>query len=257
MKRRRLARILLTAVDLEPWHSCIAHLVYPAADAPVPGIERRLLTCCVQDRYASCDTPAHSDFTAADQGPWEHKVRASMGMDAEARSRDQPLQQQAAPECSKGRYSANNRTNPCPASIHTEQYLLGLWYALKCTHNTATLLHASPHIFPVTPSVVACCPDLNSFSCSNAYPHRFESAGPSNQNGLQLKSFRIDKGLEAHIQLPKTYQAFPGIMNGGAVGGLFDCHGNWTAAIALMDHSSLPKPPLTLTTEVLVRPAVP
>ena len=41
-------------------------------------------------------------------------------------------------------------------------------------------------------------------------------------------------------------------MNGGAVGGLFDCHGNWTAAIALMDHSSLPKPPLTLTTEVLV-----
>ncbi len=42
-------------------------------------------------------------------------------------------------------------------------------------------------------------------------------------------------------------------MNGGAVGGLFDCHGNWTAAIALMDHSSLPKPPLTLTTEVLVR----
>ncbi len=42
-------------------------------------------------------------------------------------------------------------------------------------------------------------------------------------------------------------------MNGGAVGGLFDCHGNWTAAIALMDHSSLPKPPLTLTTQVLVR----
>lgn len=44
-------------------------------------------------------------------------------------------------------------------------------------------------------------------------------------------------------------------MNGGAVGGLFDCHGNWTAAIALMDHSSLPKPPLTLTTQVLVRPS--
>lgn len=45
-------------------------------------------------------------------------------------------------------------------------------------------------------------------------------------------------------------------MNGGAIGGLFDCHGNWTAAIALMDHSSLPKPPLTLTTEVLVRPHI-
>ena len=87
--------------------------------------------------------------------------------------------------------------------------------------------------------------------------HCCDYAGPSNQNGLQLKSFRIKNGLEAHIQLPKTYQAFPGIMNGGAVGGLFDCHGNWTAAIALMDHSSLPKPPLTLTTEVLVRLPVP
>lgn len=41
-------------------------------------------------------------------------------------------------------------------------------------------------------------------------------------------------------------------MNGGAIGALFDCHGNWTAAIALMDHSSLSKPPLTLTTEVQV-----
>ncbi|DBA68313.1 TPA: hypothetical protein ACH3X2_013628 [Trebouxia sp. C0005] len=75
--------------------------------------------------------------------------------------------------------------------------------------------------------------------------------GPQNAQGLKLRSFRVDGGLEAHIQLPKAYQAFPGIMNGGAVGGLFDCHGNWTAAIALMDHSSLPKPPLTLTTQVL------
>ncbi|DBB06145.1 TPA: hypothetical protein ACH3X3_009698 [Trebouxia sp. C0006] len=77
--------------------------------------------------------------------------------------------------------------------------------------------------------------------------------GPQNTQGLKLRSFRVDGGLEAHIQLPKAYQAFLGIMNGGAVGGLFDCHGNWTAAIALMDHSSLPKPPLTLTTQVLIR----
>ena len=106
-------------------------------------------------------------------------------------------------------------------------------------------------------SIVSQLTPIGSLVSSIFYPHCFECAGPSNQNGLQLKSFRINKGLEAHIQLPKTYQAFPGIMNGGAVGGLFDCHGNWTAAIALMDHSSLPKPPLTLTTEVLVRPTVP
>jgi hypothetical protein len=48
-------------------------------------------------------------------------------------------------------------------------------------------------------------------------------------------------------------QAFPGIINGGVIGALFDCHGNWTAAIALMDRAGLPRPPLTLTSELLVR----
>ena len=43
-----------------------------------------------------------------------------------------------------------------------------------------------------------------------------------------------------------------GIINGGVVQALFDCHGNWTAAIALMDKAALPKPPLTLTYEMLV-----
>ena len=55
---------------------------------------------------------------------------------------------------------------------------------------------------------------------------------------------------------PKTLpvrQAFPGIINGGVIGALFDCHGNWTAAIALMDRAGLPRPPLTLTSELLVR----
>jgi predicted thioesterase len=41
-------------------------------------------------------------------------------------------------------------------------------------------------------------------------------------------------------------------MNGGIISALFDCHGNWTAAIALMDRGCLPKPPLTLTKELLV-----
>ena len=45
----------------------------------------------------------------------------------------------------------------------------------------------------------------------------------------------------------------PGIINGGIVSALFDCHGNWTAAIALMDRAKLPRPPLTLTAELLVR----
>lgn len=43
-----------------------------------------------------------------------------------------------------------------------------------------------------------------------------------------------------------------GILNGGILSTLLDCHGNWTAAIALMDRSCLPKPPLTLTASMLV-----
>lgn len=59
-------------------------------------------------------------------------------------------------------------------------------------------------------------------------------------------------GLQATTRLKTKYQAFPGIINGGVISALFDCHGNWTAAIALMDRSGLPRPPLTLTSELLV-----
>lgn len=75
--------------------------------------------------------------------------------------------------------------------------------------------------------------------------------GPAAADGLMLRSYRIPGGLEASIELHPKYCAFPGIVNGGVVSALFDCHGNWTAAIALMDKAALPKPPLTLTYEML------
>lgn len=49
------------------------------------------------------------------------------------------------------------------------------------------------------------------------------------------------------------HQAFPGIINGGIIGTLMDCHGNWAAAIALMDRDSLPEPPCTVTASYNVR----
>lgn len=71
--------------------------------------------------------------------------------------------------------------------------------------------------------------------------------GPAHPDGLHLKSKRIQNGLEATIVIPTKFCAFPGIVNGGIISTLMDCHGNWTAAIALMDKSCLPRPPLTLT----------
>lgn len=76
--------------------------------------------------------------------------------------------------------------------------------------------------------------------------------GPAHPDGLQLKSRRIAGGLEARLSLPAKYCAFPGIVNGGVLSTIIDCHGNWTAAIALMDRACLPRPPLTLTASVLV-----
>ncbi len=43
------------------------------------------------------------------------------------------------------------------------------------------------------------------------------------------------------------HQAFPGMVNGGIIGTLLDCHGNWTAAVALMDEQGLDEPPCTVT----------
>lgn len=67
--------------------------------------------------------------------------------------------------------------------------------------------------------------------------------GPANPKGLQIKSYRTDKGLEMSFETKSEHQAFPGVINGGVIGSLFDCHGNWAAAIGLLDsgnHSDLP-----------------
>ena len=77
-------------------------------------------------------------------------------------------------------------------------------------------------------------------------------SGPAHPEGLHLKSKRIPDGLEAFLSIPGKFCAFPGIVNGGIVSTLMDCHGNWTAAIALMDKGCLPKPPLTLTASIFV-----
>ena len=49
------------------------------------------------------------------------------------------------------------------------------------------------------------------------------------------------------------HQAFPGMINGGIIGSLLDCHGNWTAAIALMDASGDSEPPCTVTASYSVK----
>ncbi len=71
--------------------------------------------------------------------------------------------------------------------------------------------------------------------------------GPANEKGLQIDSHRSENGLELYFTPSDEHQAFPGMINGGIIGSLMDCHGNWAAAIALMDKSGANEPPCTVT----------
>ena len=59
--------------------------------------------------------------------------------------------------------------------------------------------------------------------------------GPANLKGLRIRSFRSEDGLIMEFDTLPEHQAFPGMVNGGIIGTLLDCHGNWAAAIAIMD----------------------
>ena len=77
--------------------------------------------------------------------------------------------------------------------------------------------------------------------------------GPSNKEGLRLKSYRSNGGLIAEFESEEKHQAFHGVINGGIIGSLIDCHGNWTAAIAIMDKNGWEKPQCTVTAQYEVK----
>ncbi|MBF92632.1 MAG: thioesterase [Euryarchaeota archaeon] len=77
--------------------------------------------------------------------------------------------------------------------------------------------------------------------------------GPANEEGLKIRSFRSESGLEMEFEPSMEHQAFPGMINGGIIGTLLDCHGNWTAAIALMDKSGDSEPPCTVTASYSIK----
>ena len=58
--------------------------------------------------------------------------------------------------------------------------------------------------------------------------------GPANDDGLQLKSYRHDDDTVVATFTPDPkHQAGPGVLCGGIVGTLLDCHGVAAAAVAL------------------------
>ena len=73
--------------------------------------------------------------------------------------------------------------------------------------------------------------------------------GPANPNGLHIRSFAEGTEVVAEWQPSQQYEAFPGVLNGGIIGTLLDCHCNWAATWHLMKVSGDSKPPCTVTAD--------
>ncbi len=78
--------------------------------------------------------------------------------------------------------------------------------------------------------------------------------GPANEDGLHIRSF-VDASGEVFAEwMPSTpYEAYPGMLNGGIVGTLLDCHSNWAAAWHLMQRSGADHTPCTVTAEYAIK----
>ena len=51
----------------------------------------------------------------------------------------------------------------------------------------------------------------------------------------------------------KHHEAFTGMLSGGIIGTLLDCHSNWTAAYHLMKRAGADHPPCTVTADYHVK----
>jgi acyl-coenzyme A thioesterase PaaI-like protein len=80
--------------------------------------------------------------------------------------------------------------------------------------------------------------------------------GPANPQGLHVRSFPAGDGsseVVADWTPGPNHEAFPGVLNGGIIGTLMDCHSNWTAAYALMQRKGTDKPPTTVTADYAIK----
>ena len=87
-------------------------------------------------------------------------------------------------------------------------------------------------------------PNLACFGC-----------GPANEKGLRIRSLPSGEGEEVVCEWrPEPHhEAFPGMLNGGIVGALLDCHSNWTAAYFLMKRNGKDSPDCTVTANYSIK----
>ncbi|MEZ4705462.1 MAG: PaaI family thioesterase [Bdellovibrionota bacterium] len=77
--------------------------------------------------------------------------------------------------------------------------------------------------------------------------------GPANDKGLRIQSFVDGDRIKATFLPQEHHQAFEGVINGGIIGSLLDCHCNWAASYFLMKEKQLTEPPCTVTAEYKIQ----
>jgi uncharacterized protein (TIGR00369 family) len=77
--------------------------------------------------------------------------------------------------------------------------------------------------------------------------------GPANPKGLHIRSFVRGDEVVADWTPESHHEAFPGMLNGGIIGALLDCHSTWAAAWHLMRQKGAAAPPCTVTADYAVK----
>jgi acyl-coenzyme A thioesterase PaaI-like protein len=94
---------------------------------------------------------------------------------------------------------------------------------------------------------------MESLQDTYAPDNRCFGCGPANEKGLRIKSRDEGDEVVADWRPQPHHEAFEGILNGGIVGALLDCHSNWTAAYHFMKKSGADSPPCTVTADFHVK----
>ncbi|MGI8670312.1 MAG: PaaI family thioesterase [Aridibacter sp.] len=77
--------------------------------------------------------------------------------------------------------------------------------------------------------------------------------GVANEKGLRIRSFEENGEYIAEWNAEKHHEAFPGMLNGGIIGALLDCHSNWAAAHFLMKQNGKDAPDCTVTANYAIK----
>lgn len=83
--------------------------------------------------------------------------------------------------------------------------------------------------------------------------NRCFGCGPANEKGLRIKSFEDGDEYTCTWTPEGHHEAFTGMLNGGIIGALLDCHSNWSAARHLMKANGSDELPCTVTADFHVK----